>query len=154
MVLATEIWSSCPTDVIKNCFDHCLKAGTEKISEKRTISKRETVDGRVCEGTEHGLELTRADLESMLTLNDENFVDEKVSLEQLRREVAGVCGSESENAIIEDLGEEEDFSLVEELAVLARVKSTLERCGELCDGSKKRHIIAATARCESKRSLQ
>lgn len=44
MFFATEIRKSCPAGVIKNCFDHCLKMGTEMTAEKRRMSERDTVD--------------------------------------------------------------------------------------------------------------
>lgn len=133
---ATEIWNSCLADVVKNCFDHRLKVGTEKIAEKIGISERDTVNRMVRDAMEHGMESTRAGLKSMLTPNDEDFVTEEILLEQLRWEAASVCGTEDEDVVTEDLGDGEDFSVAKELAVLAHARSIFERRGKLCDGSR------------------
>lgn len=66
---ATEIWNSCPADVIENCFDHCVKIGTKKTAEKRDISHHDKFDGLVRNTREHGVKFTRASSDSMLTTN-------------------------------------------------------------------------------------
>lgn len=58
-------------------------------------------------------------------------------LEQLGPELTGMRGSENENATTKDLENDGDFSVAEELAVLARKSFILERRGELCDGIRK-----------------
>lgn len=129
----TEIWRK----LIKKCFDYCLKVVTETSAKELCIPELDTVDGMVRDAMECGVEFTRAGLESMLTFNDEDFIIEDVFLEQLEREIGGMCDTKDEDVINEDPNDEEDTSLAEDITVLARAMSILERCEELFDSSRK-----------------
>ena len=89
----------------------------------------------VRDATKHGVRFTRVGLESLLNPEGENEVTEEATLEELGREVAGM---EEETFQLDepDPDEEEQMSIEEELACLARARAILERQGELSDSGR------------------
>lgn len=132
-----EEWESCPANVIKNCFDHCLKQDVEKSEEERGSAVRSTLDSMERDATEHGARFTRTGLENLLNPEEENNVTEEPTLEDLAREVAGMDADSAAESDTELQEEGDVMSVQQELHVLAQARSILEKNGGLCEEGRK-----------------
>lgn len=134
---AEEEWKACPAQVIKNCFDHCLKQGVSLNEEERGNCGSSTAESMERDAKEHGAKFTRVGLENLLNPAEEDDVIEELTLEQLGRDVAGTEVEEIEDEVVDQIETEEALSLEQELQCLAQARSILERHGGLCEAGRK-----------------
>lgn len=130
---AEREWKNCPTTVIRNCFKHCFRRDGQDIAEDSGYDEQETLQSMVRDGLEYGIELTASNVSHMLNPSGENDVTEKVSLDELAKEVADVSdcesGSEEETEATED--KLPSFSL--QLDALSLARAILESHGHLSE---------------------
>lgn len=143
-------WANCPPKVIFNCFTHCWKL--ETTDEEGTIAD-ETLHYMARDAEEHGLRVSKANLEFLLIPTEENSVTKEVTLEELGKEIAGVDDPESE----EDEGSEDEElypNATVQLQSLNAAKATLERHGHLNEDYRKAFYECQRAlRLEKQRSM-
>lgn len=134
----SEEWDMCPSEVIENCFNHCLKLTAQIEEEKREGSSKMVIEDMERDATEHGVTFTRLGLENLLCPEEEDDVVEVVSFQQLAYEVAGIPDPEVREEEEQPCEEEAEFlSAEKELETLALAREILERHGGLCDEARK-----------------
>lgn len=126
-------WDSCPREVIKNCFTHCLRqTGQTSTAELEKEINGDALQSMARDAAEHGVEFTRPGLESLLNPADEDVVAEEVIREELVRDVAGLQAEPVSNSDQDEREDSEEvYSFDEQLKSLAIAKATLERCSTL-----------------------
>ena len=70
----TEEWDTCPSDVIENCFNHCLKATAQIGEEEREGGSEMVIEDMERDATEHGVTFSRVGLENLLCPEEEDDV--------------------------------------------------------------------------------
>lgn len=125
-------WDGFPADVIKNCFNHCLRQTGKANTDMETRINAEALQGMQRDATEHGVTFVQAGVNNRLKPAAAKEVVKLAVREQVARELTGIEPEAPSNA---DAEEQEDgqeiYSVLKRLKCLVISKATLERFGPL-----------------------
>lgn len=128
---------ACPSTVIKNCFQYCMKQEVNNGEEGRGVDQRTTVERMERNATEHDVKFIRVGIENLLNPFGEDDVIEESTIEVLASENSGFDEADTDPQDTVHHEEEYHLSIEEELKCLALSSSILERNCFLCDTSRK-----------------